>query len=158
MKWVAPELLHLTLKFFGTIEVAKTPAICAEVQSVVQGVATFPIEIRGVGAFPATIRPRTIWAGVGAGSARLNALAQSIDAALATLGYSREKRGFNAHMTLGRVKGRGSILPLTQALTALADQSFGSMSVDSILLFSSKLGRSGPQYQCLATMPLAKPA
>ena len=156
VKWVQPELLHLTLKFFGTIEVAATPAICAEVRSVVQDVAAFPIQIQGVGAFPSVTRPRTIWAGVGVGGAQVNALAQSIDAALATLGYARDKRAFSAHLTLGRVKGRGSIAPLAQALVAQADRSFGSMTVDSVLLFSSKLGRSGPRYQCLATMSLAK--
>ena len=68
VKWVAPENLHWTLQFLGDVDVLEIPAVCNAVACATREVDTFELEARGVGAFPAPDRPRTLWLGAGAGA------------------------------------------------------------------------------------------
>ncbi len=154
VKWVNPEQLHFTLKFFGDIRLEATSDICRRVQGIVDSFAAFPAEVAGVGAFPALDRPRTIWAGVQQGSDRFAELAQRMESSLETLGYPREKRRFRPHLTLGRVKGRGPFHELSESIRPLQSHPFGWLHVAEVVLYRSELSSQGPTYDRLATLRL----
>lgn len=154
VKWVDPDQLHLTLKFFGDIRQEATSDICRRVQEVIEGHPEFPAEFVGVGAFPQPHRPRTIWAGVELGQDRLVDLAHRIERSLETLGYPRERRRFMPHLTLGRVKARGPFQELAQAIGELGSHPFGGMWVSELVLFRSELSSEGPHYHRMATLSL----
>ena len=61
VKWVVPENLHLTLKFFADIDETSTWEIFKAVRSSIGDLPPFQIRLEGVGAFPADDRPRTVW-------------------------------------------------------------------------------------------------
>ncbi len=118
VKWVEPDNLHLTLLFLGEVDERDLLPVCRAVAAVCAELERIDLSVEGVGAFPNPSRPRTIWAGVGAGAAELIALHDALEPPLMELGcYRREERKFSPHLTLGRVKGDGPTDRLTQALT-----------------------------------------
>ena len=106
-----------------------------------------------MGAFPKVDRPRTIWAGVTAGGEPLSDLAELLETAFEPMGFPRERRRFHPHLTLGRVKGRGSLEALSSRITKLGDEhELGIARVDELLLMSSDLKPAGPVYTRMATL------
>ncbi len=150
VKWVEPENLHWTLQFLGDVDVLEIPAVCTAVSTAVTEVESFDLEARGAGAFPAPDRPRTLWVGAGAGAQAMVALHGAIDRKLKRLGYRAEQRRFVPHITLGRAGRNSPPRPLIRELAGLAEFDAGSMLVDEVTVFASKLTPEGPQYDVLA--------
>jgi 2'-5' RNA ligase len=148
--------MHLTLKFLGDVDISDTYAVCKAVQTAVKGFEPFDLEIRGVGAFPNIHRPRTIWFGGGEGETQIASLAERIDDELFKVGFRKEGRRFQTHLTLGRVHtDRGPALAeLTRLLQEYADLEVGQTPVDEVIIFSSTLTRNGPIYDPLGHTPL----
>jgi 2'-5' RNA ligase len=156
VKWVAPENLHWTLQFLGDVEQLEIPGLCSAVCGAAQEIDSFDLEARGAGAFPAPDRPRTLWIGAGAGAQAMVALHDSIQRRLDKLGYRSEHRRFVPHLTLGRAGRDTPPRPLVRELAGLAEYDAGSMLVDEVTVFASKLTPEGPVYDVLARAPLAE--
>ncbi len=156
VKWVEPENLHLTLKFFGNIDDVETYSIAKSMKSVARSFDPLRVSLQSVGAFPSTDKPRVVWVGATEGVDQLRDLHGKLDAALDSLGYARERRQFHPHVTLGRVVGAPSH-PLTEALSALSEAGCGQIELSSMVLFRSELQKNGAVYTPLATVPLAAP-
>lgn len=155
VNWVAPQNLHLTLKFLGETPINESPEICEAVRRAAEQAPPFDVAFRGLGAFPSLEKPRTIWLGVSEGEGELADLAKRIDDELATLGYAREMRKFSAHLTIGRV--RESIShdhPLLDAMAKNIDFDGNIMGVDEVVVYASFLDRKGPIYDALGTVEL----
>ncbi len=156
VKWVEPHNLHWTLQFLGDIDQLEIPAVCNVVSSAVIELDSFELEARGAGAFPAPERPRTLWLGAGAGAQAMVALHGAIQRKLDRLGYRAEHRRFVPHVTLGRAGRNSPPRPLVRELAGLAEFEGGSMLVDEVTVFASKLTPDGSQYDVLARAPLAE--
>lgn len=63
IKWVAPESMHLTLKFIGEQPEARLAEL-TEALNVIPRTGPVPLRFRGLGCFPNERRPRVFWAGV----------------------------------------------------------------------------------------------
>src|SRR5262245_20237727 len=155
VKWVAPENLHWTLQFLGDVEQLEIPGLCSAVSTGALEIDPFDLEARGAGAFPAPDRPRTLWIGAGAGAQAMVALHDSIQRRLDKLGYRSEHRRFVPHLTLGRAGRDTPPRPLVRELAGLAEYDAGSMLVEEVTVFASKLTPEGPVYQVLSRAPLA---
>src|SRR5262249_43385610 len=91
VKWVEPENLHVTLLFLGEVDARETLDVCRTVQAAAETIPPFDIEVTGVGGFPNLRRPRTLWIGVGQGSAEMIQLHYALERPLLELGcYRRE--------------------------------------------------------------------
>jgi RNA 2',3'-cyclic 3'-phosphodiesterase len=156
VKWVAPENLHWTLQFLGEVEQLELHSVCSAVTTAAIEIDAFDLEARGAGAFPAPDRPKTLWIGAGAGGQAMVALHDAIQRKLTRLGYRSEHRRFVPHLTLGRVGRDSPPRPLVRELAGLAEYDAGSMLVDEVTVFASKLTSDGPQYEVLARAPLAE--
>ena len=148
MAWVAPDNVHLTLKFLGNVETARLGEIERALAAAAATRAAFDLDIHGLGAFPTRLRPRVLWAGVGAGAAEAAGVAAAVDEALAALGFAREARPFAAHVTLGRVREPRANPRLAEALDAGAP--FGRQRVARVSLVRSELSPRGARYTELA--------
>lgn len=147
VKWVEPENLHLTVKFLGDVPLTETAAICQALQRAAGEVEPFELELGGAGAFPSNGRPRTIWLGAAGDERPMRALADAVEKRLQKLGFRREARRFEVHLTLGRIRKPGpGVKQLGEKLTELSDYPAGKMSVNEIVLFSSQLTADGPIY------------
>jgi 2'-5' RNA ligase len=156
VKWVAPENMHLTLKFLGDVPVEKTAAVCQAVAEAVREIPAFAAESAGAGAFPSPGRPSTIWLGIGEGTEQLIRLHTAVDRALRPLGFPREGRKYSPHLTIGRVRGGGrGTRELADLLRQNADFEAGPSHISQVITFSSDLTPKGPVYTALGRAPLA---
>jgi RNA 2',3'-cyclic 3'-phosphodiesterase len=152
--WVAPENLHITLKFLGRVEEARLVLVRACLDRAAAGIGPFEIAIESLGAFPAPTRPRVIWAGVDKGLEPLAALAGRVERELAEMGFAPEARGFTAHVTLGRVREPRRNPALATALERAGAITLGALRVDRLSLMRSDLSPAGARYTELSAHPL----
>ncbi len=154
VSWVAPDRLHTTLKFLGEQDATLVPRLAGALVALTDAYRACNVRLRGYGAFPHFRRPNVVWIG-GEPAEPLAAIATAIDEACTALGLPREERPFRAHVTLGRVKrplGRREALRLETA--ALARHEEFPWHVGSVDIMLSVLGRAGPMYTVLESVPL----
>ncbi len=154
VEWVRPESIHLTLKFLGDIEVARTDAIVGAMTLAAKGSTQLALVPSGLGVFPNARRPRVIWVGLGGQLDHLKSLQQTLDAHLADLGFPSETRPFKGHLTLGRVKGKIAVDRMQAALAKFNAFEFEGFEADRIILFKSELRPSGAVYTKVAQVNL----
>jgi 2'-5' RNA ligase len=157
VKWVAPESVHLTLKFLDGVYSDQIPGITEAINSAARGVPPFELKVGGLGAFPNTQQPRVIWVSVSGDVKRVKALRRSIDDALSHLGFSREKRPFTPHLTLGRMKDRASSRErgeIGKLVTSTKFAGGATVEISGISLMKSTLTPSGAVYNRLESIAL----
>jgi 2'-5' RNA ligase len=150
--WVAPERLHLTVRFIGEVEEPLAARIAASLGEPVP-CPPFALTFAGFGAFPESGPPRVLWVGVAAGRDVLLQAESAIGDRLSALGIARERRAYSPHLTLARVRDPRR-LQAARLFAGLADPS-AVTQVDAITLFRSRLSPRGPEYTALARTPLA---
>lgn len=148
VKCVEEENIHITLKFLGEIPEATT----SRVAGLVGGMSfrPFKLDFRGVGVFPGLSRPSVVWAGVEGDVSEVLAVYTELERGLASLGFEPERRPFQPHVTLCRVRSGRNRAQLAEAMTALGEEEFGRLSVTHISLKRSVLTRNGPIYSTVA--------
>lgn len=103
VKWVEAHNLHLTVKFLGEVDDEVVGIVADDLEAAAAPASPFELRPAAPGAFPSPARPRVIYAGLDAPGA-LFRLQADIEDACAALGFEREARRFQAHVTLGRVR------------------------------------------------------
>src|SRR3989338_5210318 len=92
VKWVAPENIHLTLKFLGERDDKKIEHI----KQVMDGIAAknqpFKMRISSLGAFPKIESARVIWVGLDEGDSETKQIAEGLENEIAKLGIPKEDR------------------------------------------------------------------
>ena len=154
VRWVSPEKIHLTLKFFGNIEASRIDSIFKSIEERVRSTQPFSLKVQGVGAFPSMKSPRVIWMGLVNGSEILTSLQKEIEAQLEKIRFQPEDRPFRPHLTLGRVKSSRGRNDLVGRMEKHKEREFGDFQVDRLILFKSDLKPSGPIYTVLGEMKL----
>jgi 2'-5' RNA ligase len=149
--WVPADRLHLTVRFIGEVDDEKAAAVC-EALSAPLGAAAFDLTLGGAGAFPKGGSPRVLWVGVTQGREELLAIEQEVTSRLASLGIPEEERAYSPHLTLARVREPAG-LRTACLLEGLTDHGVGTVHIDAITLFQSKLSPKGPTYTPLLRIP-----
>jgi 2'-5' RNA ligase len=143
-KWVRAENLHVTLKFLGETDLGKLAKVQQALSSI-HDENLVTLNFRGLGFFPNERRPRVFWVGMEA-SNNLNALAETIDREMHTLGFPPENRPFTPHLTLARFEPPGLPPELGIAAKNNATREFGSLTAGDFHLIESKVKRTGAEY------------
>jgi 2'-5' RNA ligase len=156
-KWVAPESIHLTLKFLGNISADSTGDVTRVMQQAAIGIPPFQLSVTGLGVFPNAQRVQVVWAGVTGDLERLIQVQKRLDLGLESLGFVLESRPFTAHLTIARMRDEASATERQAIGRLVAGEAFegGSFMVQSISLMRSQLRREGPIYTRLASVTLA---
>ena len=154
VNWVRPQNIHLTLKFLGNTAAADIDKIVAAMALATKDCADVSLAAKGIGVFPDNRRPRIIWAGLSGQLEILQDIQRALDGHLADLGFPKETRGFKAHLTLGRVKGKITSERLKTAIAKLKGFESKSFDVNRIILFKSELRPSGAVYSQLQGVSL----
>jgi 2'-5' RNA ligase len=147
-RWVAPENMHITLRFAGDID-GRTADDFADLLAEVI-VAPFQVRIAGTGAFGGR-DPRTLWAGVAAGP-QLEALYRANERAARSAGLEPDPRNFAPHVTLARLRGvrQGAVARFLEENGDLALEPF---TVTRFVLLAARPGSGGPPYVVEAAYP-----
>jgi 2'-5' RNA ligase len=151
VRWVKPDLMHVTLRFLGDTAVSLLPQLSAGLDQVAAQHNRFELTVSGLGCFPNRKRPRVIWAGLRGDLTSINGLAAGLNELLAPLGWEPEKRPFRPHLTLGRVKDSRKLQGIEWG-TQVEEIVVG---VTAVHLIESQLRPSGPIYTVRHTSPLA---
>jgi 2'-5' RNA ligase len=153
IRWVRPETIHLTLAFLGDISQESLDKIGNSMLSIGRSFAPFEVRIGDLGAFPSRSRPRVIWIGVER-CAPLMELQAALAGTLADLGLPGEDRPYTPHLTLGR--SRRLDPAAGRILETRADLPIGSLTVDRMVLFESRLQPGGAVHLPRQTIVLDK--
>ena len=110
VRWVAPANMHLTLRFLGDVPRASLDRLAERMREIARGCESFELELGRIGFFPSRRRPRVVAVEVDE-LAPLVELAARIERGVTDHGLPGDGRGFRAHVTLGRIRGRLAAVP-----------------------------------------------
>ena len=158
VRWVAPESLHVTLKFIGEKPDDEVKQVERSLTSI--SATAFNIAFRDAGFFPTSRSARVFWIGIEA-DPDLAKLAGNIEDVLFAIGIPKESRAFSPHLTLARA---GSGAPsrqrsdrqsrrfdtLQQRLSNAPSLEFGTMTAREFFLYRSQLSSQGSRYTKIA--------
>ncbi len=157
VKWVNPNSIHLTLKFLGDVTVNKLDEISKAMETAVQEIPPFQLEVKDLGVFPNLNKVRVVWVGVRGDIAQLGQLQQRLESNLATLDFAPETRAFTPHLTLVRLREQASLDERQNFGQLIGNTKFDlvyKFRVDSISLMRSQLTREGAIYSRLSSAKL----
>ena len=155
IKWVNPENMHITLKFLGNIEIKTLNAIKEIIKKTTSNTCTIPFELTQIGIFPNTESPRIIWSGINEPAGMLKVQSDSLNEKLAELGIPKEKKEFNPHITIGRVKSNKNIRKFIKILKEPLITPGIKQSASHITLFKSTLTPMGARYEVLTKIKIS---
>src|SRR5690348_9734058 len=143
--WSRPENVHLTMKFFGSVDQAKAPAISDVLTRVAKEFSPVKIVVGGTGVFPRPSRPQVLWIGIDDRTGALARLQTRLEDESARGGFPKEDRAFRPHLTIARIRNPHNANRLAEAHLRLE---FGSVEVglSELVLFRSELSPKGSKY------------
>ncbi|MBN1336975.1 MAG: dTMP kinase, partial [Deltaproteobacteria bacterium] len=157
--WTRPEAMHLTLRFLGEVDPARTAALATALGPALADLAPVVAAVVGGGAFPDVRRPRVLWVGIEEDGG-LRRIAERIEDVCMTLGFSPADRPFQAHLTLARIRAdapeaRHRREGARDAVQHLRNSGLiGRFTAREVILFSSDRTLSGVVHTPLAAFPL----
>ncbi len=146
IKWVEPENIHITLKFFGETADEKIPGICKALANACNEQAVFPVKINEIGIFGSEYKPRVVMLRV-AETHAICMLQQKITEELTPLGYIPDRQNFVPHLTLGRINHILDKQLFQQSLNHFRYNLNINEHAHELLLFESILHPNGPVYK-----------
>jgi 2'-5' RNA ligase len=128
LKLVAPENMHLTLRFLGEVEEDG-------IQRVIDAMSPlrflpFDVRFAGAGAFPSLSRINAVWVGIRSGGEELMKIVGELEPRLRAIGIPPDKKGFSPHLTIARVKTGRNKDKVAEFIRKLSEKDFGSFRVE----------------------------
>jgi len=154
VRWVAPENIHLTLRFLGDTAETQIAALSQGLEAIAAGYQAFTLTLGKSGTFPSGRRAKVIWTGLTDERGSLSELQQKVEALVLQQGWEPEERAFRPHLTLGRVR-QGIRAPTENWLEHPPPMEF---EVQEIELVSSLLKPGGAEYRTLCRAVLSRAA
>ena len=149
VRWVRPELYHVTVVFLGNQPPEAVEAIDAALASAVSAVAPFTLqvtELRRLGGH----EHGALVAGVDDPSGQLQRFRALLDQELRRRGISFDSKRLVPHVTLGRPRGRSGPVQFSP----VSFLGVPPLTVHDISLVKSDLLPTGPQYETIASARL----
>ena len=158
-RWVRPERVHLTLRFFGDVPRSSVDAILPAMNGATESWRRggFQLHLSELGTFGGPKSPRVIWAGVGGDMDALRDLHGALDRELVRAGFAPDRQPYRPHLTLGRPRNaRNRTAGRTLSDTILGWPHLPAISWKSgaIHLIHSVLPPEPPEYICLGSSAL----
>ena len=153
VKWVNPEIVHLTLKFLGEIKDKQVIDVCNITNDVANRHKSFELDVESAGFFGGR-SARVLWVGAGQNCDNLLQLQQDLDQRLDMAGWPKETRKFSAHLTICRVRNSKAGIKLAQMIQEYKNIKLGTVLVDSVSVYQSQLTAKGPIYTVLGKYEL----
>jgi len=134
--WSRVENIHLTLKFFGNVDVDRIEATSRAIDRAVKNVAPFDIGIGKTGTF----RTQVLWIGVTDPSNTLTTLHEKLGS---------EDRAYRPHLTIARIRRPEGARRLADAHLQMQFETV-SVRVKEVVLFRSELSPKGSKYTAIS--------
>lgn len=151
--WSRVENIHLTMKFFGDVEVKRIARISEAAEHVVKQLSTFQIGVGETGVFPRPSRPQVLWIGVSDPSGQLNLLQRNFEDECAVEGFAKEDRAYRPHLTIARLRK-----PESRLAGAHLQMHFEPIQIElkELVVFRSELSPKGSKYTVISAAELPR--
>jgi RNA 2',3'-cyclic 3'-phosphodiesterase len=149
VRWVRPELYHVTVVFLGNQPPASAPSIVSALESAASEVPPFDLrltELRRLGGH----EHGALVAGVEDPDGHLQRFRIRLDAALLKCDIAFDSKRLVPHVTLGRPRGRSGPVQFDPVDLRAALP----LSVQAVDLIKSDLLPTGPRYESLSSVRL----
>ncbi len=153
IKWVEPQNIHITLKFFGETSDEKIDDICEVFDVIAQRHPAFTLQMQNVGIFGSSYNPRVVWFGMKE-SSEIEKLANDVLKSVEEVGFPRDRQNFRPHLTVGRIKVIQDKRYFQQVINKFKNTFLQTIPVNSFLLIESKLRPQGSVYNIVEVFPL----
>lgn len=153
IKWVEPENMHITLKFFGETPEHHIPAIHAALEQATSVCEPFSFNILNTGIFGSSYKPRVIWFGIQPQEGIVQ-LADGVFDHLREIGIERDRQNFVPHLTLARIKFIENKDHFQDVISYYREGQIQQEEVKQFHLFESHLSPKGPKYEILKSYSL----
>lgn len=149
-RWTPPEQYHLTLRFLGDVEADAASELESRLESI--DVPSFLLGGERLGVFPSIRKPRVLVAHI-SGEPGLMALQAEISDLTLELGFPDDRKPFNPHITVARLKGAAPrrVRAYLKVHEGFAVEPF---AVKAFRLYESRLGPEGATHEVLQEYPL----
>ncbi|MGO8806161.1 MAG: RNA 2',3'-cyclic phosphodiesterase [Candidatus Bathyarchaeia archaeon] len=147
LKFVAPQNIHITMRFLGDISLSMVDKIHEALKNV--KFSPFSIQLCGLGVFPSLNYPRVVWAGMTEGVEELKSIFSQLEPQIRALGFAADAYGFSPHLTIARVRSGANKQLLAELVTKKSDYDFGTIKANCLRLKRSQLSPKGPTYSTL---------
>ncbi len=144
INYVDEKNLHITLKFFGEIDLEGIDVISEKIEKVLSNYKPIDINLKSCGAFPNKDYIKVLWIGT-QNNERLNELHDDLDKEFESIGFEKDKN-FATHITFGRMKSEKNKDAVREKIEKYETQSIGLMNVKKITFMKSTLTPNGPVY------------
>ena len=134
--WSRVENIHLTLKFYGNVEVDRIASISSAIDQAGKDIAPFEIAVGKTGAF----RSQVLWIGVSDPAEKLTTLHQRLGS---------EDRVYRPHLTIARIRRPDGARRLVDAHLQMKFEPV-AVKVNQVILFRSELSPKGSKYTVIS--------
>ena len=155
IRWVDPEILHITLSFIGDTSEQQVNYISEQLEKTGSGYSSMELHFKELGVFPNLRKPRVFWIGMERNELLEN-LQGEIEVMLRDYGINRENRPFSPHLTIARIKWIENIDKLKYWLQKYKSETIQKTKIGEVVYYESKLTANGPIYNSIKKFPLKK--
>ncbi len=158
-RWVAPENLHVTVAFLGSIGAHELDEVFAALRIALAEATPFALSPGTIVARPSARRATMLWATLEYGRDETAALISAVTGALSARGFEIEDRPPRPHITLVRFRRPQRVDEAAVARVCedtVASRMVPSMSVHRVTVFSSTLTPDGPLYDVVEEVPFGQ--
>ena len=150
VRWVAPNLTHITIHFLGDVEEGREADILKIMRQSLDDLTPFVFALQNLGAFPGLSHARTVVVHVTEIEGHpLQILHKRLANKLRVQGFVIDDRTFMPHLTLGRLRRPSRVT------TAWYKHRPITWSAWEVHLMESLLSPDGAQYKTIATAHLS---
>jgi len=146
ISWVKPDNMHITIAFLGQVE----DRAISVLENIVRTQQFSPSSVKGdrMSFFSRNNIPSVLYYGL-LNTSELERTANDIRARLVDKSIDFDRKPFNPHITVARIKDEESGIALREYVMGRQDSQQQPFKISSITLYESRFSESGPQYVSL---------
>ncbi|WP_041589527.1 RNA 2',3'-cyclic phosphodiesterase [Thermoanaerobacterium thermosaccharolyticum] len=149
-RWTNKDNLHITLKFFGEINVEEVNKIREITNNISLSFKSFGIRLNKIGCFEGKDNIRVLWVNV-VDDKNLMALHDAIETELSKAGFKKDDRKFKTHITVARDI---TLIKSIEEINRLYKLNSDYFMISNIYLMDSKLENNRRVYKAIFDVPL----
>ncbi len=153
INWVKEENIHITLNYLGDTDPQIIEEQALRLESMLASFPVIKLGTTDTGIYPHANEPRILWVGTSPYNEALATLKEKLDNLLGHFGYNLDKRQFQPHITIARVKSisRKSSF-IHDYLSAVVREI--DFEIDEVKWLKSTLTPQGAEYEELKSFKL----
>lgn len=152
--WVAPDNLHITMKFLGETGPHRLDEVRAALRDAAAPFEPCILPFEGVGFFPHERKPRVLILRYRRDPGVVK-LFDAVEERLEPLGFPKERRSFEVHLTLARLRQPWPPPDVEKVARDLATIPWPAFPAEAMVLYESTLTPAGSIYTTLGRYPEA---